>query len=835
MRSSLRVLGLVGSALPILGLAQDCVNQSQYPSVAIQAPAVWVTTGISTCNFQEEYSRITGVVAGATYLVTVDVNTYVTARQGTFDGPVTVQGYAPLTIVAPTGDDLFLHWNVDDACNEASECIETAIQRVADCQLPVATGVPIEDCENNEFSVDVDITGLGDGGTNEVDLSYTVNGGAPTTISGVGLGVTTVGPFAAGATVNITIHHGSDAQCDLVLVGFMSENCPIVVDCTVPEPLSQTYCYTDNDSENWIYSSSDGLPLAMIFSAGTIESSTFDELIIRNGTDNNAPVLFEHTQTSQFNLADLMVIAPSGSIYMEMSSDGSSSCSSGSQTSWAWVVGCMDCTPPTVTYSVELDCANDQFFAVADVTSLGSDNMMELTNSAGAPAVTVNAPGEYQTGPYPLGTNVVLTLENDANNLCSVASATLTNSICPLIIDCDAPQVNETFCYDNNASQQWYYQSSTGQSVALIFNAGTIESSSWDHITITDGPGGAVLFDHTGFSQLDLTGTLAVSGADGIYMFMTSDGSSSCSSGSQTQWSWTVGCLDCTSPEAEFEVVEDCVHRDFYIAVDIPNTGSSSTVRIANSQNTDTLSGVQTGQTLVGPFPMGTNATVTVLNSENDLCRVISPSMTAVIPDCVIPSCAAAGYEYCYANNDTAWFVFQSSTGDPITIHFDWGQLLVTDYIQIFNGLNEDAQMIYMGNMGGNLAGLAINSNNPDDAICMRIISNWTGSCQDGQAAGAYFVVECGMVGMEEVPESQFDLFPNPTNGEVSVRLPAAVANGARILVTDLVGRQVHAVRPEHLVNGAVVLDLADLAAGMYTVTVLNGDYRSSRQLQVVR
>lgn len=835
MRSSLLLLALAGSLFPREAAAQGCVNEDQYPFDPIQAPGVWVTANINGCNYQQEYSVITGVVNGGIYVFSVDVNTYVTVRESTYDGAIVAQGYAPLTVNATSAADLYVHWNVDENCGTMNNCIATNIQRIANCQLPVATATVVEDCPNNQFSVNVDITSLGDGGAGSVDVSYTVNAGAPTTITGVGLGMTVLGPFPAGPTVSVTVHHGTDAQCDLTIGGLMSLTCPIIVDCSQPAPLAQTYCYSNSSSKEWRYSSSSGLPLAMIFSAGTIESATYDKLWIYDGLTAAGDLLFEHTTTSQINLTDLMVIAPSGNIFMRTTSDGSSSCADGIQTSWAWAVGCLDCTPPTATFSVVLDCENSQFFVQAVVSSLGSDNQMELTSSAGAPTVPVTAPGTYQSGPYPLGTATVVTLVNDANNLCNVSSPSLTNSICPLIIDCADPQINETYCYGNNDAHQWYYQSSNGQAVALIFNAGTIESSSYDHLTITDGPGGAVLFDHNQFNQFDLTGTLAVAGANGIFMSMTSDGSSSCTSSSQTQWAWTVGCLDCTNPEVAFEVVPDCIHHEFYVAVNVPNTGSSSTVRIANTLSTDTLMGVQVGQTMVGPFPMGTDVKLTVMNAENDLCRVISPTMTSLVPNCVIPTCAATGYEYCYGNNDTAWFVFQGSAGVPITIHFDWGQLLVTDYIQVYNGLNTDAQLIYMGNMGGNLAGFAITSNNAANALCMRIISNWTGSCQDGQAAGLYFVAECGAVGMNELPESLFDMYPNPTNGQVYLRLPATLEHGSTILVTDLTGRQVHIARPEGLVNGLAVLDLNALANGMYAVTVMNGDHRTTRQLQILR
>lgn len=103
---------------------------------------------------------------------------------------------------------------------------------VATCSpVDVASSTLVADCGNAEFSVNVDVTALGDGtpvitdGTNNWPITAT--------------GVITVGPFADGASVTLTALHGVDGTCDLLL-GTFTNTCPpsndecvnaIAVDC----------------------------------------------------------------------------------------------------------------------------------------------------------------------------------------------------------------------------------------------------------------------------------------------------------------------------------------------------------------------------------------------------------------------------------------------------------------------------------------------------------------------------------------------------------------------------------------------------------------------------
>ncbi|WP_397362509.1 T9SS type A sorting domain-containing protein [Olleya sp. R77988] len=87
------------------------------------------------------------------------------------------------------------------------------------CDAPVATFTVVEDCVNG-FSVDIDVTDLGSGASYDVQ-----NGGASVgTISA--LGTTTVGPFANGTAITLTIVHPDDSICDVSESGLEDTTCP---------------------------------------------------------------------------------------------------------------------------------------------------------------------------------------------------------------------------------------------------------------------------------------------------------------------------------------------------------------------------------------------------------------------------------------------------------------------------------------------------------------------------------------------------------------------------------------------------------------------------------
>lgn len=104
---------------------------------------------------------------------------------------------------------------------------------------PAAAASPTDDCSNYEFSIDVDVIDAGDSTDGLVNIQYRIIGIAgTTTITGVGLGITTLGPFDYNDQVEILIINTADPLANVLLGTFSSVGtCTIVNDPCIPDGL----------------------------------------------------------------------------------------------------------------------------------------------------------------------------------------------------------------------------------------------------------------------------------------------------------------------------------------------------------------------------------------------------------------------------------------------------------------------------------------------------------------------------------------------------------------------------------------------------------------------
>ncbi|MBS1582095.1 MAG: hypothetical protein JST66_07860, partial [Bacteroidetes bacterium] len=164
----------------------QCLNTEMYPEFAVTPSITGAPTQISDCVVQLNYSQITGIVAGASYKFTADLGSYITVREGTYDGAVLGAGYSPVIVVSGSGADLFPHYNTDDQCDIGFDCELATVQAFLICQPPIATVTAVDDCPSNSFTITVNVTSTGDAPT--VTLEYDVNDGSPVSIPGIGAG-----------------------------------------------------------------------------------------------------------------------------------------------------------------------------------------------------------------------------------------------------------------------------------------------------------------------------------------------------------------------------------------------------------------------------------------------------------------------------------------------------------------------------------------------------------------------------------------------------------------------------------------------------------------------
>jgi len=121
--------------------------------------------------------------------------------------------------------------------------IVVTITPVLTCAPAIATTTLVEDCGNSQFSVDVNVTDLGDSTT----IMISNDGGVPSTPASA-LGVVTVGPFPMGTAVVITLEHETDVLCNVALASVI-DACPKVNDaCAGALPIACANTYMGDTS-----------------------------------------------------------------------------------------------------------------------------------------------------------------------------------------------------------------------------------------------------------------------------------------------------------------------------------------------------------------------------------------------------------------------------------------------------------------------------------------------------------------------------------------------------------------------------------------------------------
>nr|WP_321233673.1 choice-of-anchor L domain-containing protein [uncultured Psychroserpens sp.] len=320
----------------------------------------------------------------------------------------------------------------------------------------------VDDTEDNDIFVDnfrvrgipscQEPTGLGVanvGGTT-ADISWTAGGAEASweyVVQPAGTGQPTgSGTVVTATTVNETGLAFSTAyevwvRADCGVDGFSSWVGPVEftttvqtdfdVDCAAG-PLDLFYCYDNNDANQFSYTSTDGSPVRITINAGEIEGDPFDFLVV---LDSDGVTELYNGEGNNGVLDGLVFQSTGDTIFMQVTSDGSVSCASGSfccSDGIDYTVTCATCVNPTATYQVIDDCDNGQQFLVdVNVTSLGDATSLTISNNIDANTVPATATGVYQVGPFPFGVDVIITIDNDQDINCVINSDAIQLLACP--------------------------------------------------------------------------------------------------------------------------------------------------------------------------------------------------------------------------------------------------------------------------------------------------------------------------------------------------------------------------------------------------------------------
>ncbi len=364
-------------------------------------------------------------------------------------------------------------------------------------------------------------------GATETQWEYVIQAQGTGVPAGAGVSTTSNPLVISGLTPNTPYEIYLRAICSVteqsIWVGPFNVKTNIEVVCGTP--VNTTYCYTDNDSTSWTFTSSDGSPLRVTFNAGQVEN-TWDELIV---LDSDGVTQLYNGYGASGNLTGLTFDSTGDTITVKISSDGSANCGDSAYTPWNFDVVCATCVNPTATYTIVPDCANAQYSIDVDVTNLGTATSVTISDGT-TTLPAISALGVQTFGPYADGANTTITITNNQDGACSVNSGVLTN-VCPPAndecvnatpIDCGDVVTGTTASgatnSGNNASADvWYsYSGAAGDITVSLCNNTNFDS----YLRVFDACGGTQIAFNDDGCAAQSTLTFAANGTSTYYIMV---------------------------------------------------------------------------------------------------------------------------------------------------------------------------------------------------------------------------------------------------------------------------------------------------------------------------
>ncbi|WP_053990029.1 choice-of-anchor L domain-containing protein [Mangrovimonas sp. TPBH4] len=352
-------------------------------------------------------------------------------------------------LIWQSSGDTISFWIASDGFNSCASGSQTELDYTvtcATCDLPTWSYAPVSDCINGpQFNVEVDLSDMGSA------TSYTITDNQGSDVQVVTeTGIYTFGPYANETEVSFTIANDNDALCtlsgDLVTQPFCLDN---YLDCPDGEPINLVYCYGNNDTNVFTFTSNDGTPLNFDVNAGELYVvGDYFHVYDTDGTELTPDEFIGFDDDGDLTGVSYQSTGDTISFWVE--SNGLTSC----QSTWTSfesldiTVACATCINPQATYEMVNDCENgEQFLVNVDITSMGDATSLTISSDYDDNTVTAEALGTYQIGPFPFNTEVEIAVINTDDSTCDIYSPTFNMLACPPVNDepCDAiaVEVNE--------------------------------------------------------------------------------------------------------------------------------------------------------------------------------------------------------------------------------------------------------------------------------------------------------------------------------------------------------------------------------------------------------
>ncbi|MCT4663903.1 MAG: Omp28-related outer membrane protein [Flavobacteriales bacterium] len=99
-----------------------------------------------------------------------------------------------------------------------------------------------------------------------------------------------------------------------------------------------------------------------------------------------------------------------------------------------------------------------------------------------------------------------------------------------------------------------------------------------------------------------------------------------------------------------------------------------------------------------------------------------------------------------------------------------------------------------------------------------------------GASKDIFFNINTNSIGLEETNTLAFDVFPNPSNGLINIKLQNSISETVSIRMMDNIGRIVYQGN-HHTDNGLISINKENLANGIYTLEVMNETLKTSKRV----
>ncbi len=733
----------------------DLTVSFDYKVVDWSAATVATSAGWGSADLQ--YSTDDGT--NWTTILTIDDNNHIVAN--TCANMMAIIPSASL----PTGSDVKLRiantWTSGDYYFYIDNF---AANQVLACVQPAATATIVTDCANNQFSIDVNVTNLGDG-------TPAINDGTTTTPVTT-TGVITVGPYASGSSITLILEHGSDTQCDIALGNF-GFSCPptndlcnnaTVVSCGTTITGESTAGATGGSGTSCVGSQGDNIWYTFV---GTGDNWIID---LNASTEEGQVDIYESTDGTCATIACATGSAGSGGNPVQASiitTAGTTYYISVGN----WINGdpavdydisftCVCPTPPAFTLSDGGNsCPTQEFFIDVDITNLNGATTINILNDAGVVAVNGvdGSATPYNIGPFLAGTTVTVTVEDANDASCSTTSVFTTPVACPTTC---APTTSATLVCGSSVADDtsingvtntgiagcaatdpstapgiWYEFIGTGQVITVDLTADY--DGELDVFTCTGTAFTCVAGDDDGgTAPIDETVTFTTVSGTSYYILVHGHAAAA---GSFTALDIT---CTCAPPTATLTVDgSDCANNNYSIDVNLTSVGTGgATVDITTSDaGASTETAVGAGMyTLTGLTSASGTVTVTIDSGDpacvftqnidiptacppaNDLCgnaipATVNPSGTGCAAPIIttndqatdsgelpVPSCGS------YSGGDTWYSITVPANGELVIIYDSgaWSSFAATVYTGSCGTLVEDGCIVNFGTGSETLTGL---------------------------------------------------------------------------------------------------------------------------------